>query len=71
MPTLEGQVGRGPKHEQTSYILNQDQWKIPLNQSPPLKQGGGLGVGASQMTVGAENPPANAGDTRDMGLIPG
>ena len=40
-------------------------------QSPPLKQGGGLGVGASQVTPGVENPPANVGDVRDMGLIPG
>ena len=27
-------------------------------------------VGASQMALGVENPPANAGDTRDLGSIP-
>ena len=27
-------------------------------------------VGASQVALGVKNPPANAGDTRDLGLIP-
>ena len=27
--------------------------------------------GASQVVLVVKNPPANAGDTRDMGLIPG
>ena len=27
--------------------------------------------GASQEALGVKNPPANAGDTRDMGSIPG
>ena len=27
-------------------------------------------VGASQVALGVENPPANAGDTRDLGSIP-
>ena len=27
--------------------------------------------GASQVALGVKNPPANAGDTRDMGSIPG
>ena len=28
------------------------------------------GLGASQVAVGVKNPPANAGDIRDVGLIP-
>ena len=28
-------------------------------------------LGASQVALVVENPPANAGDIRDMGLIPG
>ena len=28
-------------------------------------------LGASRMALVVKNPPANAGDTRDMGLIPG
>ena len=28
-------------------------------------------TGASQMALMVKNPPANAGDTRDMGSIPG
>ena len=27
--------------------------------------------GASQVALGVKNPPAHAGDARDMGLIPG
>ena len=28
-------------------------------------------TGASQVVLGIKNPPANAGDSRDMDLIPG
>ena len=28
-------------------------------------------IWASQVALGVKNPPANAGDTRDMGSIPG
>ena len=30
-----------------------------------------VGGGASQVALVVKNPPANAGDIRDMGLIPG
>jgi len=36
-----------------------------------LQRGKGSGGGASQVGLVVKNPPANAGDVRDTGFIPG
>ena len=37
----------------------------------PQTQGCNLPLGASQVAIVVKNPPANAGDIRDAGVIPG
>ena len=58
-----------------------DDWMFTIKSLPRIavkQEGAGrkrgisiTGDGASQVALVVKNPPANAGDVRDLGLIPG
>ena len=47
------------------------QWiKIPIDKFPENMSSQSKTLGASRVVLVVKNPPTNAGDTRDAGLIP-